>query len=196
MEQVPQGTAPSNTQPETESTVGNPSRRKVIQGAIGGAVSLVPALAMAGSSAAAAASVMPDLLSVTPESASTVRITIPVALASDLTSLQAGIAQVAERLGCPKCASGVDCNFWTLRQLLVENGSVRDSQPLPKVFVSLPREVTADLAMVQKAIGQVVARLGCSPCCSGFDIFFRQEIDALQVDNTINISGGFGPDVH
>jgi hypothetical protein len=32
-------------------------------------------------------------------------------------------------------------------------------------------------------------RLGCAPCCSGFDIAFRRELDTLAVDEDLNVRG-------
>lgn len=40
------------------------------------------------------------------------------------------------------------------------------------IRVTIPAEVGYDLKNLQKTIGNVMGRLGCPACCSGFDISF------------------------
>ena len=53
----------------------------------------------------------------TPERA--VRITVPATVANDLGRLQKALGSIAERLGHPKCMSGVDCTFLHERDFVI-----------------------------------------------------------------------------
>ena len=117
-----------------------------------------------------------------------VRITIPAEVAYDLNSLQKGIAGLVERLGCRPCFSGADCFFRIERDYVIDpslkiNGAAglgkgfasNDPMPARQVRVTMPREVSYDLNKVNEAVAGIVGKLGCSPCCSGFDIEFLHQ---------------------
>jgi hypothetical protein len=54
------------------------------------------------------------------------------------------------------------------------------------VRVSVPSKVFYDLEKMQAATKEILGRLGCSSCHSGFDIRFRQESEfRVNVDGRI-----------
>lgn len=61
-------------------------------------------------------------------------------------------------------------------------------QPLPPLptTVTLASEVSFDLAKVQESVAKIAGRLGCTSCCSGFDISFRHELD-FMIDANLNV---------
>jgi hypothetical protein len=134
-----------------------------------------------------------------------VRISIPANVANDLSSLKTAITKVVERLGCRPCFSGADCLFHLERDFVVDpavqihplgrfSGLDPDGDPARqrRVTVGLAGPVSDNLDRVLNAVEKVVGRLGCSPCCSGFDIAFRREIDQLIIDQDQNLHA-FGP---
>lgn len=133
-----------------------------------------------------------------------VRIRIPARIGNNLDALQQTIAELADRLGCPDCFSGSDCRFLREKDFLVDpDGRIQPdpqswrglpSDPVPvrtarAVQVSLPLKASNDLESVQNAIGNVLGKLGCMACCSGFDIEFRNELGVLSVDEKLDVQG-------
>ncbi len=129
-----------------------------------------------------------------PDYQGTVRISVPASVAYDLGKFQKSLAVLAERLGCKPCFSGADCFFQHERDWVIDEklkvsanlvnlrGTVPDVGP--SVKASLPMSVSGNLATLQKAVAAIAGRLGCTPCTSGFDLFFQQEIEhtrSLQV---------------
>jgi hypothetical protein len=140
-----------------------------------------------------------------------VRLSMSARVANDLGALQKGLGSLAERMGCPKCATGCDILALTLENDLTLGDAVAlNPQPLPphelralaagplpdpwQVAVTLPDKVFNDIATLQRAVAVVVGRLGCEACCSGFDIQFRREIRTLALDEKLNVArfGGLG----
>ena len=136
-----------------------------------------------------------------------IRLTMPARVANDLGSLQRGLRSLAERLGHPKCATGCDVLHLMLeRELSLSERVELNPQPLPPrgddlalglpqdpvplrtVLVSIPARVNNDIEGLTKAVGVVVGKLGCAQCCSGFDILFQQELEALGVDERFNVT--------
>ena len=107
------------------------------------------------------------------------------------------------------CATGCDILHLQLeRKFLVHRAGEKvelSPQPLPPGSVSLPqdpvpyRSVTVsmphsafnDINQLSTAIERVVGKLGCSPCCSGFDILFQRELDMVALDGRLE-AHGFG----
>jgi hypothetical protein len=134
-----------------------------------------------------------------------VRLVMSARVANDLGSLQAGLKSLAERLGHPSCATGCDIlhlmmeREFTLGEAASLNpqpippghdiGLPQDPIPLRTVAVTIPERVNSDINALTKAIASVVDRLGCKPCCSGFDILFRQEMDMLAFDENLGVKG-------
>jgi hypothetical protein len=133
---------------------------------------------------------------------SPVRIQLPARIGNDLGALRETIGELADRLGCPHCFSGADCHFLREKNFVVDPegrlGPVPDpwrtlpQDPVPirtarSVQVSLPARVSNDIEGVQAAIGNVLGKLGCDFCCSGFDILFRNELDLIRVDEELNV---------
>lgn len=124
-----------------------------------------------------------------------VRLTMPASVAYDLPRFQKSIARLLEELGCLKCFSGVDCTFQLERDWVInERGDLRavaagDPSPQPSLAATatLPAKLGYDIDAVNEVVARIADRLGCSACCSGFDITFRRELDFF-VDQDLNIN--------
>jgi hypothetical protein len=139
-----------------------------------------------------------------------IRLTLPAKVANDLGALQRGLKSLAERLGHPQCATGCDILHLGLeREFLLTDAVALNPQPLPpvgpqqqfspspdpsRVTVTIPDRVNNDIGALTKAVAVVVDKLGCKPCCSGFDILFRREIATIALDEQLNVVrfGGLG----
>jgi hypothetical protein len=132
-----------------------------------------------------------------------VRLTMPARVAADLGALQKGLKSLAERLGHPTCATGCDILHLGMERefTLSPGGEVElNPQPLPPraepdplpwtpVRVTIPDKVSRDINLLTRATANVLTKLGCGQCCSGFDILFRREVDSLTVDEKLNVQG-------
>lgn len=128
-----------------------------------------------------------------------VRITMPAAVAYDLDALKKSITTIVERVGCRACFSGADCTFQLERDLVINDrlevspaawrGSTDpDGDPVkPAVYVNLANEVSYNLDRVLGAVERIVDKLGHTQCFSGFDIFFREELELIAVDRNLNV---------
>jgi hypothetical protein len=124
----------------------------------------------------------------------TVRLTLSAKVANDLSALQNSLRLVAERLGHPACASGCDILQLGLEEEFALGDSVAlNPQPLPprsfsldqrmqSITVTIPDRVNGNIDALIRALGVVVDQLGCSACCSGFDILFRREINTIALN--------------
>src|SRR5262245_1900369 len=137
-----------------------------------------------------------------------VRLSLPAKVANDLGALQRGLKSLAERLGHPQCATGCDILHMGLeREFSLTDAVALNPQPLPpaelrfdptpqpwRVTVTIPDRVNNDIGALTKAVAVVVDKLGCKPCCSGFDILFRREIATMALDEQLNVVrfGGLG----
>lgn len=139
-----------------------------------------------------------------------IRLTLPAKVANDLGALQRGLKSLAERLGHPQCATGCDILHLGLeREFLLTDAVALNPQPLPPspdprrfgplpdpwlITVTIPDRVNNDIGALTKAVAVVVDKLGCKPCCSGFDILFRREIATIALDEQLNVArfGGLG----
>lgn len=133
-----------------------------------------------------------------------IRLTMPAKVANDLGALQKGLKSLAERLGHPACFTGCDILHLGMEQEF-SIGAERvelNPQPLPPredfhsdpmpantVMVSIPRSVSGNIEALTKAVAVAVGKLGCSPCCSGFDILLRSELDWIQIDENLSAKG-------
>jgi hypothetical protein len=123
-----------------------------------------------------------------------VRLTLSAKVANDLDALQQSLKVVAERLGHPACATGCDILHLGLeREFSLGEAVALNPQPLPprslgsdpargQITVTIPDKVNGNIQALQRAVGVVLGKLGCSACCSGFDILFRREINTLALD--------------
>jgi hypothetical protein len=124
-----------------------------------------------------------------------VRITLPAKIAYDPKALKNSIAEVVERLGCPRCFSGADCLFEMERSFVINPAGKLDASahaagvfnrpdPEPAVSyratVAVARPVKYELEKVYAAIDRVIDLIGPHPCISGFDVFFRDEIIVIN----------------
>ena len=131
-----------------------------------------------------------------------IRLTLPAKVANDLGALQRGLKSLAERLGHPQCATGCDILHMGLeREFSLTDAVALNPQPLPPggpefgpspqpwhVTVTIPDKVNNSIDALTKAVAVVVDRLGCKPCCSGFDILFRREIGTMALDEQVNVA--------
>jgi hypothetical protein len=138
----------------------------------------------------------------------TVRLTLAAQVAGDLGALQKGLKSLAERLGHAQCATGCDILHIGMEREFALSGKGQEvmlnPQPLPPVeamrlstdpmpgravAVAIPDRVSRDINLLTRATAAVLGKLGCAPCCSGFDILFRRELDFLAVDEKLNVQG-------
>jgi hypothetical protein len=68
----------------------------------------------------------------------------------------------------------------------------RDLTSYRPVRVVVPTEVLFNFDKMQKVTANVLGRLGCPSCHSGFDIRFLRETDFLVNVKTLDVHG-FGP---
>lgn len=124
-----------------------------------------------------------------------VRITLPASVAYDPKALKKGIANIVERLGCPKCFSGADCLFTTERELVldpklaVSPASALPSDPVPwrenTYTVGLSSKVRFDIDKVFRAVDKAIDIIGAHPCISGFDFHFQDELRTIVVNEKL-----------
>jgi hypothetical protein len=120
-----------------------------------------------------------------------VRLTLPASVAYDLDRLQGALADLAGRMGHPGCASG--CNplyLETEREFILSEARELHSGPTlaaeglsagNRVDAFVPKSVTHDIDSLKQAVAIAAERVGCSPCCSGFDIVFRDEVELIAI---------------
>jgi hypothetical protein len=123
-----------------------------------------------------------------------VRLTLSAKVANDLSALQRSLRLVAERLGHPACATGCDILHLKLEEEFAVGDSVAlNPQPLPprslsleqrmqSITVTIPDNVSGNIDALTRAVGIVLDQLGCSACCSGFDILFRREFNTIALN--------------
>ena len=122
-----------------------------------------------------------------------VRITLPASVAYDPKALKKGIANIVERLGCPKCFSGADCFFTNERELVIDPklavGPAAGPFPDPwrenTYTIGLSSKVRYDLDKVYKAIDKAIDIIGAHPCISGFDFHFQDELRTIVVNEAL-----------
>lgn len=111
----------------------------------------------------------------------TVRITLPASVTYSPKLLKKSFAELAEQIGHPKCFSGADCLFQMEREFLLEGArppmraGYVTAEAEPVNVVMAPR-VKYDLNRIEKAIDNVIDKLGSHPCISGADVLFRDEM--------------------
>jgi hypothetical protein len=132
-----------------------------------------------------------------------VRLTMPARVAFNIDGLHKTLAELANRLGHPGCASGCDVLYLEHeREFTVGEEVALNPQPIPpgyesphpepwnqRVNVFVPARVSSDLGALQKTIAATLGKLGCAACCSGFDIAFRREIDMITVNERAEVQG-------
>lgn len=135
-----------------------------------------------------------------------VRLTLSARVANDLDGLQRSLAELAERLGHPSCASGCDTLFLQHEREFISVGEAVELNPQPippgrieeellgrvsrgQVNVMLPERVSGNIKSLQKAVAATLGKLGCAGCCSGFDIAFRNELDFITINEKVQAQG-------
>ncbi|MGH9760754.1 MAG: hypothetical protein ACREDR_04485 [Blastocatellia bacterium] len=131
-----------------------------------------------------------------PRGSGPIRITLSASVANDIEALKEGIASLAQRTGHPTCFSGVDCHFINEREFVIDparkaqSWAIPQGPPLaasPSVTVRLTSEVANDINKLKNTVAQVAGKLGCSPCHSGFDILFAEEVEFFAVARDGNV---------
>jgi hypothetical protein len=132
-----------------------------------------------------------------------VRLTMAAEIANNVDSLQSGLKNLAEKMGHLQCFTGCDVfHLGMERQFVVNSINELNPQPLPPgpldkfglpqdpvpiVNVLVPTEVMNDIGAINKVAADVLGKLGCAACCSGFDIAFRRQLDDFRVDGKLNV---------
>jgi len=65
----------------------------------------------------------------------------------------------------------------------------QDPIPIREVRVQATADVIYDLKKVQQVLPNILGRLGCPACCSGFDIRFVLERDLVVDPRTLEVRG-------
>jgi hypothetical protein len=122
-----------------------------------------------------------------------VRITVPARVAYSPDALKETIANVMERIGCPKCFSGADCYFQMERQFVLKPNwgpdptpwqaatPTLEMQPDHVYTVALAKPVRHDINNVFRAVDKVIDIIGAHPCISGFDVFFKDYLQHIVI---------------
>jgi hypothetical protein len=142
----------------------------------------------------------------------TVRLTLSAKVANDIRALQAGLKNLAERLGHTACATGCDVLHIGLeREFVVNQEAQLNPQPLPPgaewisfqknsflpvdpiplrpINVMVSPSGLDNIDSLNKVVSTVLGKLGCAFCSSGFDILFQRELDYFAVDEKFNVQG-------
>ena len=123
--------------------------------------------------------------------AGAVRLSIPAKVAYNAEAFQRSIYDLLDELGCPKCFSGVDCYFTTIRDYVMDPVEMKiqpiamgDPTPQPNklaatrtLSVGVSPKVSYDIGKIDLAIKDIFEEIGCLACCSGHDIFFQNQFD-------------------
>jgi hypothetical protein len=132
-----------------------------------------------------------------------IRITLAASVAQNLDALRESITTLATRVGHPNCFSGVDCQFVSEREFVIEAkgivNPVRDPEPSPwraltsqgannTVLVKVAPEAAGNIETVKSIVAQVAGLVGCPGCHSGFDIYYAQEVEVLSAGAQGNVS--------
>lgn len=123
----------------------------------------------------------------------TIRFTIPASIALDPNGFLGTLDSIAERIGCRKCFSGVDCLFQREKDFHIdESGRAIPTDPipvrqLPTVDLAVHGEALSNIDGIRKVAEIAFGKLGCLPCTSGFDILFRNTIRTLVIDQDFNV---------
>ena len=134
-----------------------------------------------------------------PRAAGPVRVSLPAKIAYSPDALKKSIAGVLERIGCPRCFSGADCLFQTERNFLLDDGAKLAAGPVPDpwqlaagprpepwaVSVGVSSRVKYDIDKVFVAVDKVIDLLGPHPCISGFDVFFKDELRTIVINEQL-----------
>jgi hypothetical protein len=126
----------------------------------------------------------------------TVRVSLPAKIAYEPEALKKSIGSVLERLGCPTCFSGANCQFIHERDFVLDaKGAISGTsvelnpQPLPPrhdiATVSLARGVRYDIKKVFKAVDKVIDLIGSCPCHSGIDVLYLNELNVIGVNEQV-----------
>ncbi|WP_025740464.1 hypothetical protein [Aquimarina pacifica] len=122
-----------------------------------------------------------------------IKLSIPAKVAYNADAFKKSIFELLDELGCPKCFSGVDCYFETIRDYVLDPSEnvVTRSVPSSERFsaiqgkplatrtlnVGVSAAVSYDIDKIDKAIATIFEEIGCLACCSGNDIFFQNQFD-------------------
>lgn len=121
--------------------------------------------------------------------ASPIRVSVPYDVASNLGKFKDAVGGILGKLGCAACCSGMDIHFDIERQFYIDDkinirsfGQSARTMPAavglaPENTYVLDPAIAYSKADVMKAIDKIAARVGCPNCCSGKDIYFRQQRD-------------------
>jgi len=118
-----------------------------------------------------------------------VRLSIPARVAYNADAFKKSIYDLLNEIGCPKCFSGVDCYFSTVRDYVLDPkqgviSQFNDPNPQPSKLgaqstlnVSVSAKTSFEIDKIDLAIKNIFDEIGCMACCSGHDIYFQNNFD-------------------
>ncbi|MEO3430689.1 hypothetical protein AAFN88_17680 [Pelagibius sp. CAU 1746] len=118
-----------------------------------------------------------------------VRVSIPMSVASDIGQFKKSLGSILERLGCPACCSAHDIYFEMQRDFRFD-GDLDIAQAAfapkrlaaasaPVVSASLSPKLSGNIKEVFKALDRIVDLSAHPACTSGDDLFLRIESNFL-----------------
>jgi hypothetical protein len=125
-----------------------------------------------------------------PVGAETVRVSVPVSLASDIGQFKKVVASVLDRLGCPACCSGHDILFEMQRRFMFDD-ALRTSRAAfePRatlagvarntVSASMSPKLGGNIDQVFAAIDRIVDLSAHPQCTSGDDLMLASRVNIL-----------------
>lgn len=122
----------------------------------------------------------------------TVRVKLPAKVAYNPDLLKKSVAELLDRIGCPKCFSGANCFFSHEREFIYEKALspvLGDPNPRPSLTeaatISLSRGARYDINKVFKAIDKAIDIIGSCPCHSGIDVLYLNEAKVIGINEQI-----------
>lgn len=135
-------------------------------------------------------------LPVRPLGDNTVRVHVSPDVIYNLDKYRAVTKSVLDKLGCPECHSGLDFRFETIREFKASaRGAVKPATLATRptegtgglVNVDVPAGAVYDFDQLDRIRQQVITKLGCGNCHSGFDIRFKSKILTFVADKKLNV---------
>lgn len=127
--------------------------------------------------------------------AKAVRVSIPVAIASDIGGLKKSMGTILDKLGCRACCSGFDIFLERQREVLVPDslrgkarlGAFSASKSAASTLrVGVSPGAVANIEDVNLMLDKIAELSGHVACATGCDILFQME-EMFVLDRNLNV---------